>query len=329
MKATIKIAFIIMLIFSSLVRNLRYSIYKLVISLGIIGITMLIGCGDKEANPVPKDEPFNTPSISLISELLNEPKRGLAIDIRYYGNADGFEIQRKGVGESFNTIGNLGPSTSDNHQDTYEDWDVGIKKHYVYRVCAYKDGEKSEWSSEDGRTSPSWQIGALITVPSIADAYVDEALPNKNFGDEDVLEIAYDGVQRRISYIKFQLDLIPDYANGIDFAQLIVFSWDEPVINPSTPNGFALLSDWEESSVTWNNKPTESVGGAFIIQTIYNDGTFYLFEITGTVDDWIIDGEPNYGIALRCLNSQGRSIIWSKEAYYEFLKPKLEIRYEW
>jgi len=284
---------------------------------------------EETVDPTPPVESLETPRISSLTELLDEPKRGLAVIISFDGNADGFEIQKK-EGGTFTTIGNLGPSNSQNHNDTYENWDLGINKYYTYRVRAFKGEIKSEWSSEKGKTSSPIQTSIMLSCDAIADAYVDQALPNQNFGNDDVLEVFYDGSDHyRTSYIKFDLTKIPSYAVGIDFAQLKIFSWGEPTIDPATPNGFQLLSPWDEYNVTWNNKPTESVGGIFIIQTIYNNAQYYYFDIKGTVDNWVIDGDQNYGISIRCYNSIGRSIILSREEYYEYLRPHLEVRYEW
>lgn len=305
-------------------------IYTTLIGTLLLSFVLIQSCKKEEiVDPTPPDETLNIPRISTLTELLEEPKRGLAFNISFDGIADGFEIQRK-EGGSFTTIGNLGPSNGQNHEDTYEHWDLDINKYYSYRIRAYKGEIKSEWSSEKGKTSPSIQTSITLSLDAIADAYVDQALPNQNFGNEDVLEIFYDGTNHyRTSYIKFDLDKVPSYSLGIDFAQLKIYSWGEPTIDPATPNGFQVMSAWDESSVTWNNKPSESVGAIFIIQPIFNNAQYYYFDIKNTVDNWVIDGDQNYGISIRCYNSIGRSIILSRETYYEYLRPHLEVRYEW
>lgn len=305
--------------------------FSSLIILLFLSCVMIQSCDKKETDdPIPPpDETIETPKISSITNLLDEPQRGLAVNISFDGLADGFEIQRK-EGGTFISIGNLGPSSGQNHNDTYENWDLGINKYYTYRVRAFKGEIKSEWSTEKGKTSSSVQTSNMLSCDAIADAYVDQALPNQNFGNESVLEVFYNGSEHyRTSYIKFDLSKIPSYAVGIDFAQLKIFSWGEPTIDPATPNGFQILSPWDEYSVTWNNKPTESVGGIFIIQTIYNNAQYYYFDIKGTVDNWVIDGDQNYGLSIRCYNSIGRSIILSREEYYEYLRPHIEVRYEW
>jgi hypothetical protein len=319
---------------------------KSILVIAFLGIILVTGCEDYSTNDpiiIEQPEELNTPDINWnIEELLEEPKRGLKLKIHYRDIADGVEIQRKLYphfdehGTDFLSIGKLGSSNAKEYFTYFEDWDITIGRRYGYRARTYKGNIYSEWSEEMTQSAPGIQTKELPYVTVTDDAYISESDPNANYGDEYDIFITRDsrqdiaGDQQTYGYMKWPLDHIPEYAIGISNAELRFLTLNAASLPPAAPNGYLVSNHWDESSITWNNKPSEYVGAIFMIQVIHNDGQPYFFDITPAVEDWVIDGVENNGIVLRIKGpSEGGVTIVSKEFNYEAYTPRLTITYEW
>ena len=106
--------------------------------------------------------------------------------------------------------------------------------------------------------SSTWTIentGTLVTVTADADAWVDQARPNRNAGRDTVLatDKSSNGTADRQSYFRFRVTGV----NEIVSAKLRMW-----VTNGSTngPQVFRTSSTWSETGITWANKPAPMGG---------------------------------------------------------------------
>lgn len=305
----------------------------------LLGNAMLTNCSDSPIaeEPVKEEEQLNIPRLSFRSELLDEPKRGLNYGYYYDGVADGFEIQRKVNDSSFQSLINFGANQEEDHEGAFQDWDIEPYMYYTYRIRAVKGNETSEWSIEAGRAAPEPQPGLIEEIDCIADTYIDESFPDKNFGDGEWLHITkdgnleYEGYQAIKAYLKFTLADIPEYTLDVKLAEVRVIHTYPRGPTMAFPYLDSPTSDWDEDTLTWNNKPPDLIGAAGLKPTFYTEGNnLYLINITSAVHNWVIDKKPNYGIILKAPPGNiNTTRFLSREYHFENSGPQLTVYYTW
>jgi hypothetical protein len=143
-----------------------------------------------------------------------------------------------------------------------------------------------------------------ITYPVVQDSYVDQAIPNSNFGN---LSTAYVGSTSspsnlfKIAFMDFGLSPVPA-TNVIISAILNVHintSSSSANQGPYIINVGAITSTWSEGTVTYNTKPTYSATnlGSFSIPQA-SLGTSYWQQLDITTDLQTLAGNMIYGFAL-------------------------------
>jgi hypothetical protein len=166
--------------------------------------------------------------------------------------------------------------------------------------------------------SYSWDFGDGVKVggpveraefePN-ADAYVLSSVPDMNFGNEYSIKVMtaapslLEPLERwsSWSYLSFDLSNIPTDVI-VHSAVLRLYASDNDVIGtvplPRIYDLYQITSAWEESTITWNNKPSvaASPSSDTPISDIY---TYYYWDITSLVRGWISGSTPNYGVMLR------------------------------
>jgi len=157
------------------------------------------------------------------------------------------------------------------------------------------------------------QAAYTVELAAIDDADVTQRGNHDASYPSSYLVLSKDG-QGNYDNIFVQFDLAQLPANAtIDSAELR--------LNVSAFNGApldvglaAVNADWDESTITWNNQPTVTLGGP----TATVSATGYLtWPVTVLIQAWQAGTLPNYGFALRGLNSTGAAVIAdSKEASY-------------
>lgn len=127
---------------------------------------------------------------------------------------------------------------------------------------------------------------------AIADATVDQAAPDTNFGGSGIVQVADDGLEKR-TYLRFNVTGIPDNA-GIRSATLeLTFA-----------NGQGSYADirisavnerWEEGSVTWNAQPLR---GSVYGHTRESFASLMSWNVRSLVQDWVDGTVEEYGLLM-------------------------------
>lgn len=151
--------------------------------------------------------------------------------------------------------------------------------------------------------SPSLAIHSSQIVTNAIDVQIVEGYPTSNCSDELGTMVGYDTYldpdgQRLHSLMWIGVERIVDYAtiSSATLWLLLSGSYDDPGASMAvTP--CRIAAPWESRSVTWNNRPpcAESYPSTSIP---HGAGTWYPFDVTELVRDWVDGTVPNYGLAL-------------------------------
>jgi hypothetical protein len=130
------------------------------------------------------------------------------------------------------------------------------------------------------------------TLSPTDDSYVWMALPSTNFGEEEILAIGfYEGFIN--SLLKF--DLSPYSGATVNSAYLRLYIYDSE--EPFPPDNVFIcrnIADWDELTVTWNNKPS----GEDITYTDPSSHGWWVIDVTGWVDGFVNGSYENFGFQL-------------------------------
>ena len=193
-------------------------------------------------------------------------------------------------------------------------------------------------SAMGGRGDAS-RASVTVSLPAVADVSLAAEFPDDNFNDPDFpfLEVDYwhnpsGGALTyvRLFLVRFDLTGLP--ANAvIDSAalQLHPNSCTKPGTYPVTMGSFYVTSDWYESTVTYNMRPTwGTVGVNNQVDCLpENPTTWY---ITSFAQAWQSDPVHNYGVKVSAPWTVGLdySIAFNSREYYGTdLDPALVITY--
>ncbi|RLI40209.1 hypothetical protein DRO64_09375 [Candidatus Bathyarchaeota archaeon] len=149
-----------------------------------------------------------------------------------------------------------------------------------------------------------------VTITPSDDAFVMTYHPNDNYGSEDTLNVDPRSSYLTISYIKFNLSDIPDGAVIVS-AKLKLHdsaSCSDVEIKVYRVDG----GDWDESTITWNNKPTYDEGIAYASFTSGDPG-WYEIDVTDLVEGWVNGSYNNYGLVLKPVSGSCCDQFRSKE----------------
>lgn len=128
------------------------------------------------------------------------------------------------------------------------------------------------------------------TVRAASDTYVDQSVPKKNFGSDDVLSVASrDKSRNRRALVRFALPVVP---KGCTLRSATL------TLTPREASGRRLLVSragrgWNEGTVTWNDAPAP--WGAAASATV--SGAKVRWTVTQQVAAML--GGPNYGFLVR------------------------------
>jgi 3-phytase len=88
-----------------------------------------------------------------------------------------------------------------------------------------------------------------LSFSPVADARVEEANPNANYGSSNYLATDQEPGAERRSYLKFEVSVI---TGPVTSAKLRVYARGNTVDGPKV---WPVVTDWEEGSITWNTRP--------------------------------------------------------------------------
>ena len=170
----------------------------------------------------------------------------------------------------------------------------------------------------------SWVPSVLgadpITVLVDQDAWLKEAAPGDNFGDEKELPIKNKATDNERAVFRFDLSPVPLNA---EISQATA-SFRVTTADSSPVNIYRITSDWTEHSVTWGTTGTAfdpSIRGTF---TPSQDDGFVAVDLTNLVQDWFC-GTPNQGIIFIPTSNDEQSKYHSKEEDITSFRPSMDI----
>ncbi len=304
----------------------------------LLGLPLLsvacVGDGGRGTGPNGEEElsgsPPATPSIMQLVPLAQEPERGMYLTIHDASdNEDGFRIERKVGGGSFNSLTSLSPNT-----DNYTDWGLEMSTQYTYRIQAYNKDGNSNWS-EKTQTASGPEPGFFLTY-TIADTHIEESNPNTNFGDERSITIAgaEDFLGRTNALLKFSLADMPSYAKDFESAYLrLCEAGGGNTIYPGSIGIYVapIAFQWNENTVTWNNRPAVwlPTSGHEYGYEVHNpnNNSCVSINVSNLVSDWYSGFPLNRGFMLFS-DSKAYVQYYSKEGY-EPGSALLEVDYTW
>jgi hypothetical protein len=196
--------------------------------------------------------------------------------------------------------GNITPYTITN----LEPGDYAIKLvlyHHEYR-------EATVTVTEDETTYINWSLThapeqTLILQPNAADgkdSSIDTAIQDQNYGSHYEIAAGTGSADTVRAFIQFDLDSIPEDAVVID-ADLGLYYYRSVGGIVTAPIGaYAVLENWNEGSVTWNNQPDFSTTVEYtrtVPASVTND--FVYWSLDDLVEGWVDGTISNYGLVLK------------------------------
>lgn len=171
------------------------------------------------------------------------------------------------------------------------------------------------------------------------DAYIDNRLPNSNFGSiEDFMAAAWtnSGTETIVrSLVKFDLSSIPTNA-VVNSASLTLYAYNSvgnqthSTLSGSNAALIQKITDsWSESTVTWNNQPTTSAINQLTLAASTSTNQNYTINVTAHVQDMVANPSTNFGFMLKLITEQyyRKLVFASSDNANAGLWPKLEINY--
>ena len=111
------------------------------------------------------------------------------------------------------------------------------------------------------------------------------------------------------TYIQFNIpsDLLPE-GHIVTSASFLVYyafgysAYGDTSQDPGTLTAYQISEDWQESTMTWSNRPNATL----LIDEITDISSFgtQIFDVTQTAQDWLSGSSENYGIALKSPTSR-------------------------
>jgi len=175
-----------------------------------------------------------------------------------------------------------------------------------------------------------------LTLYPTDDAYVSSIRPENNYGGEKSLntgqvDFGVSGVSNYYSYIKFDISSIPSNIEIINAEFILITGYNNTATKPTGDVYLFYVSnsDWDESSITYANRPTAS---DYVI-TINRDVIFDIvteqrFDIEWHLDDYLyINSKYSLMVKTGSLSTTyDYAYFYSKEVSKTY-SPKLYIEY--
>jgi len=150
---------------------------------------------------------------------------------------------------------------------------------------------------------------------AVGDTDIKQGYPDTNYGSDDEMWVGYDDnldpdgeIVRGLA--QFDLSAIPTdtFINSASLQVYLLRSWDYPnrarVITTSR-----VISNWLESSATWNTRPSfaEIYGSVPVTTGVWG---WYSFDVTDLAQGWVDGSFANYGVLLYGSEISGTDSSW-------------------
>lgn len=165
---------------------------------------------------------------------------------------------------------------------------------------------------------------ASDTMEVAADTFIDLMRSGVNYGGQPTLRVRNrSGVSERQAFVRFDLSVFP---LGTQAAQATVKVWASRIRNDGLVDVYFVEGEWSESTLTARNAPPLGALVATVPVTAANAGTGYgTFDVTDAVNEWLVDGRPNYGLAIVPSSSDPVDVVLNSKETTDSRWMELEI----
>lgn len=179
----------------------------------------------------------------------------------------------------------------------------------------------------------------VLGYSGTSDTYIAEKNPSANYGYMASLMAKNDGSYSGL--VKFNLQSIPSSA-VINQATLRLYTYNRDYGLPTDVQVYSVLRPWLDTQASWQSasgdsvwgKPGASDPGVDRSQVVYATSpvstlsTWYSFDITALVAQWVADPVSNYGLLLRGSGSDSVSYSFASSNYPSVsVRPQLQVEY--
>ncbi len=162
----------------------------------------------------------------------------------------------------------------------------------------------------------------VTLTPSSGDAYVRSDNPDTNYGS--AWDIHVNGGNPVFGFVKFDLSSIP--VNSAIISAYLKLDTGEGAGGTQSLYVYRVEGSWEESTLTFNNKPSIAGTPTVTDTAFYTSGTgYHSWTVTSDVQAFVT-GTPNNGWCLKL--SDWWVSFHSKDGGQSSRYPQLEITYE-
>jgi len=175
------------------------------------------------------------------------------------------------------------------------------------------------WAVRSVGAANTSQVYTMQVGPS-DDSYVYEKYPDSSYGSKYYMWVGYYN-GHEYGYLKFNLSSIPWYAN-ITSAKVCLYAM-KVYGSPSISVHPVISDDWDEDTLTWNNKP--GYEAALDTVTVDSKDKYYCWDVTSFVKQQF-SGDKFVSLAL-IPGSQDSAEFYTKDAYESNPHPYLNITY--
>ena len=127
------------------------------------------------------------------------------------------------------------------------------------------------------------------------DAYVDSESPDKNFGRENIIPVAFTHTSK-ITFLKFNLENIAKDSQPQQAILNLQLNQSQGDLKPIQTEVLLPSCEWNENEINWNNKP--SLYKTDLTITLEATPGAQKIDITPLVNQWLNGAVHNYGFAL-------------------------------
>ena len=158
------------------------------------------------------------------------------------------------------------------------------------------------------RAAAAANVPCGTSLTAVADTYINQAVPNTNFGNSPQLLVGRSGANAQHALLAFTLGRALPPGAAIIKAEL-----ELTVSDAQVPASFSLevreiAAQWDELKPVWNAQPAQGTRYGAVIH--YPDTRTLRVDVTPTVTRWHAGTEPNYGLALLPVDAE-RAISFS------------------
>ncbi|MCP4231771.1 MAG: DNRLRE domain-containing protein [bacterium] len=166
---------------------------------------------------------------------------------------------------------------------------------------------------------------AVVELPSTNDAGIWQNYPDNNYGTSNYMWVGYNtGFVDSLIEFGGLSSYMGATVNEAILELYISIDWG----NPHADNQAYLAAEsWEESTVTWNNRP-DLIGDINIPFGTPPVTDWLVVDVSTVVQDWLDATYDNYGFYILTLSfGYGGFYCYSKEYINDVYRPKLTLDY--